>query len=157
MRQYMSSICNENYIIVELDRSYLQEIISLEPQIYAHGWSASLIEAEFEKNISVRFGILSNHILIAYGFSYIVEDELHILNIGVDPSHQGKGLGTSLIRHIISYSRERGCRKAYLEVRKSNSAALQLYLSVDFKVTGVRPRYYSDNGEDAYLMERIID
>ena len=39
-----------------------------------------------------------------------------------------------------------------LEVRASNSAALQLYESGGFKRVGVRPRYYANDGEDAVIM-----
>jgi ribosomal-protein-alanine N-acetyltransferase len=39
-----------------------------------------------------------------------------------------------------------------LEVRRSNLAAQKLYESMGFAVTGIRKGYYSDDGEDAFLM-----
>jgi ribosomal-protein-alanine N-acetyltransferase len=39
-----------------------------------------------------------------------------------------------------------------LEVRLSNRSARDLYAKFGFKPVGVRPRYYSDNGEDALIM-----
>ena len=51
----------------------------------------------------------------------------------------------------------RGCRSAVLQVRPSNEAALDLYHSLGFTVTGRRRRYYSDTSEDAILMSRRID
>jgi ribosomal-protein-alanine N-acetyltransferase len=39
-----------------------------------------------------------------------------------------------------------------LEVRVSNSGAQALYRKYGFENAGVRKRYYSDNGEDAYIM-----
>jgi ribosomal-protein-alanine N-acetyltransferase len=39
-----------------------------------------------------------------------------------------------------------------LEVRLSNRPARELYGRFGFKPVGVRPRYYSDNGEDALIM-----
>jgi ribosomal-protein-alanine N-acetyltransferase len=41
---------------------------------------------------------------------------------------------------------------ATLEVRLSNEAARQLYTRFGFRPVGIRPRYYSDNGEDALIM-----
>jgi len=39
-----------------------------------------------------------------------------------------------------------------LEVRVGNDAAKALYRSFGFTVAGRRPRYYTDDGEDAYVM-----
>jgi len=41
-----------------------------------------------------------------------------------------------------------------LEVRVSNDAAIRLYRGRGFVDSGVRPRYYSDNREDALIMWR---
>ena len=45
-----------------------------------------------------------------------------------------------------------GARRATLEVRVSNSAALELYLKYGFEIVSRRKRYYTDNNEDAYIM-----
>ena len=47
---------------------------------------------------------------------------------------------------------EDGARICYLEVRRSNQAAIQLYEQFGFVLTSIRPRYYRDNNEDALLM-----
>jgi ribosomal-protein-alanine N-acetyltransferase len=44
-----------------------------------------------------------------------------------------------------------GIKKAYLEVRRSNTAALALYTGFGFVQTGIRKGYYPDNKEDALL------
>jgi ribosomal-protein-alanine N-acetyltransferase len=45
-----------------------------------------------------------------------------------------------------------GARVATLEVRLTNEPARLLYGRFGFRPVGVRPRYYSDNGEDALIM-----
>ena len=45
-----------------------------------------------------------------------------------------------------------GLRSITLEVRVSNLAAQALYEKYGFKKVGVRKRYYTDNNEDAYVM-----
>jgi ribosomal-protein-alanine N-acetyltransferase len=45
-----------------------------------------------------------------------------------------------------------GAAVATLEVRLSNVAARTLYQRFGFHPVGVRPRYYSDDGEDALIM-----
>jgi ribosomal-protein-alanine N-acetyltransferase len=39
-----------------------------------------------------------------------------------------------------------------LECRVSNGPALSLYDKYGFRKVGLRPRYYSDNREDAYVL-----
>jgi ribosomal-protein-alanine N-acetyltransferase len=39
-----------------------------------------------------------------------------------------------------------------LEVRVSNTVAQNLYRKYGMHIAGTRKRYYSDNGEDAYIM-----
>ena len=46
----------------------------------------------------------------------------------------------------------RAAREATLEVRLSNLAARRLYEKYGFRPVGIRPRYYSDNNEDALIM-----
>ena len=43
-------------------------------------------------------------------------------------------------------------RRAFLEVRAGNDAAQAMYKKFGFEVTGIRPKYYRDNDEDAILM-----
>ena len=47
---------------------------------------------------------------------------------------------------------EGGAQVATLEVRLSNLPARNLYQRFGFRPVGVRPRYYSDDGEDALVM-----
>lgn len=44
-----------------------------------------------------------------------------------------------------------------LEVRVSNEPAKNLYRKLGFEPSGVRPGYYSDNGEDALIMWAELD
>jgi ribosomal-protein-alanine N-acetyltransferase len=52
----------------------------------------------------------------------------------------------------MALSADIGAAVVTLEVRLSNVAARQLYQRFGFRPVGVRPRYYSDNGEDALIM-----
>ena len=51
--------------------------------------------------------------------------------------------------------KEKGVEKVFLEVRKSNSNAIALYEKFGFSVYAERKNYYTDNGEDALLMQKI--
>jgi ribosomal-protein-alanine N-acetyltransferase len=83
---------------------------------------------------------------------WTVFDEAHITTIGVDPRHRGRGLGELLLLALVDEAVRRGATWLTLEVRVSNTVAQDLYRKYGFTVQGTRRRYYSDNGEDAYVM-----
>ena len=62
----------------------------------------------------------------------------------------GSGSGSSSRSSTCAIDRR--AREATLEVRLSNLPARRLYEKYGFRPVGLRPRYYSDNGEDALIM-----
>jgi [ribosomal protein S18]-alanine N-acetyltransferase len=90
--------------------------------------------------------------IVGYGGVWLSVDEGHITTIAVAPMHRGQGIGELLLNHLIDHANELMAERITLEVRISNSVAQQLYLKYGFEPVGKRPRYYTDNGEDALLM-----
>jgi ribosomal-protein-alanine N-acetyltransferase len=82
---------------------------------------------------------------------WLVADEMHLLNLAVHPTHRRLGISRSLLTAALAKARNQGARVVWLEVRPSNQAALALYQSFGFAEVGVRPGYYTDNGEDALI------
>ena len=79
--------------------------------------------------------------------------ESHLLNIAIDPAHQGKGFGKNLLQHVILQNETMGVKIISLEVRVSNKTAINLYENVGFSKDAIRPNYYSGTPkEDALLM-----
>ena len=83
---------------------------------------------------------------------WLVVDEAHIGTIAIHPDYRRHGIGRRLLAWALIESQNRGARKAFLEVRRSNLAAQALYRQFGFLAVGVRPRYYQDNREDALLL-----
>ena len=77
-----------------------------------------------------------------------------LLDVSVDPAHQGCGVGAALLDASLAEMRDRDVRRCELEVRASNYRAVGLYRSRHFVRDGLRSGYYSaGNGrEDAILM-----
>jgi ribosomal-protein-alanine N-acetyltransferase len=90
--------------------------------------------------------------IIGFAGMWHVLDEAHVTTIGVRPDYQGRGLGELLFLALVDETRRRGATWLTLEVRVSNYGAQALYRKYDFSIQGTRPRYYSDNNEDAYIM-----
>jgi ribosomal-protein-alanine N-acetyltransferase len=75
----------------------------------------------------------------------------HIVSVAVLHDYRHRGIGTDLIKlgmdGMVSY----GATEFFLEVRKSNVAAVIVYEKLGYEVGRVLKGYYRD-GEDAYLM-----
>jgi ribosomal-protein-alanine N-acetyltransferase len=90
--------------------------------------------------------------IIGFAGMWVLFDEAHVTTIGVRPTHRGKGLGELMLVDLFEEAGRRGAEWLTLEVRVSNESAQALYRKYGFTRQGLRRRYYSDNGEDAYIM-----
>lgn len=92
--------------------------------------------------------------------SYYVRDYTillgHVLSIAVSRKHRRKGIGRALMEGAEAGLRGYGSDAVYLEVRLSNAPAIKLYEVMGYEKIGIIPSYYSD-GEDAYLMYKMLD
>ncbi len=77
----------------------------------------------------------------------------HVVSIAVLPEYRNRGIGSELIRRGIEGMKEYGVSEVFLEVRRSNETAIQVYEQLGFEVKRVLRGYYRD-GEDAFLMVR---
>jgi ribosomal-protein-alanine N-acetyltransferase len=78
-------------------------------------------------------------------------EEWEIENIIVDQTHRQRGVGSSLLRELLTEARTAGAPAVILEVRESNVPALRLYESIGFKQEGRRKNYYQNPAQDALL------
>ena len=96
--------------------------------------------------------ITSPYPLSGYAGLWLMVDEAHVTTIGVHPDHRGQGAGELLFLGLADIAQEMRATRITLEVRVSNLSAQALYRKYGLEIAGVRRRYYSDNGEDAYIM-----
>ena len=87
-----------------------------------------------------------------YAGLWMIMDEAHITTIAVHPDFRGQGVGELLLIGMIDTALQMGASWLTLEVRVSNIIAQNLYKKYTFKEEGRRPRYYTDNDEDAFIM-----
>ena len=113
---------------------------------------------EFEKELKRTYAILRvlrpslQEPVCAFANYWHVADELQVMNIATLPELRRRGHASALLADLIQTGRERGARWITLEVRRSNLGARELYRKHGFAEQGIRQRYYSDNGEDAVVM-----
>ncbi|MHA1301293.1 MAG: GNAT family N-acetyltransferase [Candidatus Helarchaeota archaeon] len=76
----------------------------------------------------------------------------HLVSIAVMPEHRRKRLGECLLLGgIKSMKFDYNAKEIILEVRVSNTPAINLYKKNSFNIVKTLSHYYKD-GEDAYLM-----
>ena len=74
-----------------------------------------------------------------------------LMGLNVRPEYRRRGIGSQLLSAVGDCAAWLGFAKLRLRVRRSNTAAFELYKSMSFAQDGVSRGYYS-NGEDAILM-----
>jgi len=85
----------------------------------------------------------------------VVADEAELLTIATHPNHQRQGLARAAMADWQTTAQSRGAAQGFLDVAADNSAAIALYQSCGFEITGRRRGYYRRDGRapvDALLM-----
>jgi ribosomal-protein-alanine N-acetyltransferase len=134
----------------------LDAVASLESASFTNPWTREMLARELERSDITRVYVLRlrDRRVVAFCACWVIHDELHINTIAVDVGVRRHGLASRLMEHVLREAAREGARRATLEVRRSNEAALALYQRLGFAVTAVRPRYYSQPEEDALILWR---
>ena len=132
----------------------LDAIVALETQAFTNPWPRETLVWELRNSDVTRIYLLRSDAgaVVAFAVCWVVFDELHINTLAVAPDERRKGVATLLLEHVLAEGSKEGARKATLEVRASNAAALALYERLGFRVTATRPRYYTNPDEDALIL-----
>ena len=91
--------------------------------------------------------------IIGFAGVWLVSREAHISTLAVHPDYRRRGVGGLLLLDMIRQSRALNATMMTLEVRLSNTIAQDLYRRCGFRVVRRRRHYYSDDREDALVME----
>lgn len=128
-------------------------VMKLELQSYSHPWTEAVFLDCFKPNYRLwaldQGGELIGYAVVAYLF-----DEAHVLNLCTGPAHRRTGAARLLLRYLVTAAAHDSMCRMILEVRKSNHAAINLYIHEGFEPVGARPGYYPAAGgrEDACVM-----
>lgn len=140
------------YWIHPMEPHQLQAVIELEARSFDNPWSADLVAREVEQDHSCLLVVTHHEAVVAFVIVWVIVDEIHVLNVAVDPALRRKGIARLLLEELLERGRRGGMASAVLEVRVSNEPAIELYRGLGFEIVGKRLGYYSD-GEDAWIMQ----
>ena len=131
----------------------LPAVMEIDRQCLPAPWSEATWREELRSPFSLYLVLVEGDVVSGHIGGKLVADALHIMTIAVRPERRRKGFARALIKAVLAA--QPSARRVYLEVRPSNLAARELYDSLGFVQTGVRPGYYGD--EDALLLTLGLD
>lgn len=131
----------------------LPEVEAIERASFTTPWPPNAYRSELSENRLASYLVARiGDRVVGYAGMWLMVDEAHITTFAVHPSWRRRRIGERLLLAMLDLAATRRAREATLEVRVSNLAARRLYEKYGFRPVGVRPRYYSDDGEDALVM-----
>jgi len=134
----------------------LDQVMSIEVVSFPTPWSRDSYEGEMKNSLARYIVVECEGQVAGYAGVWLVADEAHITNIAVHPDWRGQGVGEALLNALVAIAAGSGAQRLTLEVRPSNLPALRLYRKFRFLPVGLRKKYYSDTGEDALVMEKLL-
>lgn len=140
-----------------LSADNVNEVWELEKICFDDPWELKAFTSELDNKISVYIVARDEESkdVVGYGGIWMVYDTADITNIAVHPDYRRCGLGGEILRLLTEISKENSMESITLEVRVSNTPAIELYKKYGFIPCGLRKRYYQGN-EDAILMTKIL-
>ncbi|HEY0671586.1 MAG TPA: ribosomal protein S18-alanine N-acetyltransferase [Longimicrobiales bacterium] len=135
----------------------LPRVMLIELSTFTMPWSEATFRGLLRRKDSDLLVADYDGDIAGYAVFWAVMDQGELGNVAVDEDHRGKGIGSELIQAVMECAHERGVREIFLEVRKSNVRAQDLYKTFGFSEVGRRKNYYLEPLEDALVMKKVID
>jgi ribosomal-protein-alanine N-acetyltransferase len=131
----------------------LPAVQAIEQSSFTTPWPPHAYRSEIQTNRLAEYLVARvGDRVVAYAGMWLMVDEAHITTFAVHPHWRRQRIGERLLLTLLDIARARRAREATLEVRLSNLPARRLYEKYGFRPVGLRPRYYSDDNEDALIM-----
>jgi len=139
--------------------SDLDKVMRIELQSHSHPWS----EGNFRDSLATTGFympmLLQGEQLLGYLVALAGFEEVHLLNVTVDPAARGQGLGRLLMHALEVWAQQQAAQQIWLEVRQSNTAAQSLYRHMDYACVSLRKNYYplgAEQREHAIVMRKAV-
>lgn len=137
--------------VSHLCESDLNDIASLQSRCIKEAWNEQMLVNGLKAGNLFGFVAREKKELLGFVTFSSGEEYSDIYDICVNPDYLRRGIASLLMQTYFTEMVSLGIKKSFLEVRKSNFSAINLYLKLGYKEVSVRKKYYS-NGEDALIM-----
>ena len=134
-------------------------VTRIESRVFPNPWSAETFASLIDRSSSgARLWVVESATagVMGYAVLWCILDQGELANIAVAPERRGEGHAVRLLRHALDDAKELGVETVYLEVRRSNARAAELYRGFGFEDVGIRRGYYTRPREDAHVMRATL-
>lgn len=135
----------------------VERVMRVEHEVYEFPWTEKI----FSDCIRVGYYCwlaLQRQNIVGHAVISVSAGESHMLNLSIAREYQRRGFGKEFIEFLIQQAQAKQAQTMLLEVRPSNTAAINCYNSAGFNEIGLRKDYYPapEGREDALLFARHI-
>ena len=140
---------------LSLDKSHVDLIVDFYKENFNDGWNKQMLLSAFEGQRYFSIGVFFGDELVGVIGYTLLLDDADIESVVVKESFKRQGIASALIDLAIIDIIKNRKQKIFLEVRKSNLPAINLYTKCGFSELSVRKKYYAD-GEDAIILVKDL-
>ncbi len=138
-------------------RRDMPEVLAIEHAGFDFPWC----EEEFLRVLRQRncIGMVAEHGERVVGFMIyeLHKNKLQVLDFATHPEFRRTGVGRQMLSKLVGKLSSHRRTRITLCVRESNLSAQHFYSIQGFRATEVVREHYADTGEDAYLMNYLLD
>jgi len=146
-----------NFSIRRMTLDDIEQVVAIDQVSFELPWPERTFRYEVAENSVSRPWVVDvAGRVVAMIVVWLIIDEAHVATFATHPDFRRQGFGEKLLVHALKTAKEEGALTAMLEVRPSNDAAQEMYRKLGFIEVNRRTQYYSDNGEDAILMNAYL-
>lgn len=135
-----------------MEQKDLSQVAAIESDTFSKPWSYESFEKSLKLSNTIYLVVDNHHEIVGYCGIYCMFDEGNITNVAVKKDVRNKGIGYGMLLELLKEAKKYAVESVFLEVRKSNGAAIHLYEQLGFKSEGVRKNFYEMPREDAIIM-----
>ena len=136
--------------LVIFSEDFLNDILKIEHESFTNPWNREMFLGSAQNKTVIFKILIKNKIVVGYYIISTIADETEIITIAVCSKFRRQNCGRFMLTDIVKETLLKKSKFIFLEARKSNMPALNLYKAFGFKEIGLRKNYYID--EDAIIL-----
>jgi ribosomal-protein-alanine N-acetyltransferase len=157
--------------MIRIEKAQTEDIISvknIETECVLSSWALRDYYEELVRTDSLFYTAKVNNLTVGFILARLIINNnlldekfrddfgciIEIYNIAVKPEYRRKSIAELLLQKILGAGQKNKVKEIFLEVRKSNSNAINFYRKHKFQIIGERKNFYENPRENALLMSR---